>query len=471
MRALSLLRRVPVRAVLAGAVAAAVLPAPPAFAGDGHGAGALDPRFGRGGIVRTAVAPDGNTDYQNGLVIDDRRRILVSGSSDMGEAAGGFQWRIARYTPDGNPDPSFGSGGVVLTPMSGVGGDDEHIWRLAVQKDGKIVAAGHVATAAGGEDFAVARYLPDGRLDRTFGTQGRVVTALSPHDDEAQALRIQRDGRIVVAGYAGTGEDTNGRDFALVRYLPDGRLDGSFNRSGPRPGTVVTDIEGGRDQLRDITLDTRGRIVAAGSATLPAERGGTSFAVARYLGDGSPDPAFGSGVPRPGVVVTPMAANGGLDLAESVVIDRHDRILAGGSADADGRFDLALARYRPDGSLDRRFGDAGRVLANVGPGSTDEDLAGLVLQPDGRILAGGSTAATEFAVDSDFLLARFRDDGTLDRGFGRGGFVITRTAPGTADDEIFDIAPQTPDRLVAAGECDQQATGRDVCLARYLVGP
>ncbi|MFB7056934.1 delta-60 repeat domain-containing protein [Streptomyces vinaceus] len=244
------------------------------------------------------------------------------------------RWWIARYTPDGRLDRSFGSGGIVLTPMSGVGGDDEHIWRLAVQKDGKIVAAGHVATAAGGEDFAVARYLPDGRLDHTFGTQGRVMTALTPHDDEAQALRIQHDGRIVVAGYAGTGEGTDGRDFALVRHPSDGRLDRSFNRAGPRPGTVVTDIEGGRDQFRDITMDTRGRIVAAGSATLPAERGGTSFAVARYLGDGSPDSAFGYGVPRPGVVVTPMAANGGLDLAESVVIDRHDRILAGGSTAA-----------------------------------------------------------------------------------------------------------------------------------------
>ncbi|MGE7391788.1 delta-60 repeat domain-containing protein [Streptomyces sp. NPDC004126] len=471
MRTWHLLRRVPARAVLAAVTAAAVLPAPTAFAGNGNADSSLDPKFGLGGIVRTAVAPNGNTDYQNGLAIDSRRRILVTGSSDLGEAAGGFQWRIARYTPDGRLDRSFGSGGIVLTPMSDMGGDDEHIWRLAVQQDGKIVAAGHVATADGGEDFAVARYLPDGSLDRTFGTRGRVVTALTPHDDEAQALRVQHDGRIVVAGYASIGEDADGRDFALVRYLPDGRLDRSFNRSGPRPGTVVTDIEGGRDQLRDITLDTRGRIVAAGSATLPSARGGTSFAVARYLHDGTLDPSFGSGTPRPGVVVTPMAANDGLDLAESVVIDRHHRILAGGSADADGRFDLALARYRPDGSLDPRFGNAGKVLANVGPGSTDEDLAGLALQPDGRILAGGSTAPTEFAVDSDFLLARFREDGSLDRGFGRDGFVITRTAPGEADDEIFDIALQTPNRLVAAGECDQPSTGRDVCLARYLVSP
>ncbi|MFE2148158.1 hypothetical protein ACFXA3_41710, partial [Streptomyces sp. NPDC059456] len=370
MRPLHLLRRVPARRVLAAAVAAAaaaVLPAPTAIAGNGDGDGALDPRFGRGGIVRTAVAPDGNVDYQNGLAIDDRHRILVSGSSDPGEAAGGFRWRIARYTPDGKPDRTFGSGGVVLTPMSGVGGDDEHIWRLAVQEDGKIVAAGHVATAGGGEDFAVARYLPDGRPDRTFGTGGRVVTAVTPHDDEAQALRIQRDGRIVVAGYAGTGDGPEGRDFAVVRYLPDGRPDTSFNRAGARPGIVLTDIAGGRDQLRDISLDRRGRIVAVGSATLPAGRGGTSFAVARYLRDGSPDPSFGPGDPRPGVVVTPMAANDGVDLAESVVIDRHDRILAGGSADVDGRFDLALAPDPPDRWRGPRVGGPGRGVGGRRP--------------------------------------------------------------------------------------------------------
>ncbi|MFE5769436.1 hypothetical protein ACFQ7O_13885 [Streptomyces sp. NPDC056485] len=206
--------------------------------------------------------------------------------------------------------------------------------------------------------------------------------------------------------------------------------------------------------------------MAVGSADLGTGRGGTSFAVARYRPDGRPDQGFGSD----GLVVTPMASGDGLDLAEAVAIDGKGRLTVGGSAEAGGPFDLALARYLSDGRLDGRFGEGGRVLTNVGPGATDEDLEGLVVQGDGTILVGGSTAPTEFLVDSDFLVGRYRPDGSLDRRFGKDGFVVTHVAPGTADDEIYDIAPQAPGLLVAAGECDRPASGRDVCLARYLVG-
>ncbi|WP_123516583.1 hypothetical protein [Streptomyces sp. 2132.2] len=427
------------------------------------GGAGLDPRFGHGGVVVSSTAPGAGSDFANGLAIDGRRRIVVSGSSDLG-GPGGVQWRVQRFTPDGAVDAAFGNHGTVLTPMSPAGGDDENIWRIALQSDGKILAVGHAITATGGEDFALARYLPDGRLDRSFGTGGKVFTTVAPGagDDEAQAVQVQRDGRIVVAGFTGTRAGTEGRDLALVRYLPDGRLDPGFGAGG----IVVRDVAGGRDQFKHMVLDGHGRIVAVGSADLGAGRGGTSFAVARYRPDGRPDAGFGSD----GLVVTPMAAGDGLDLAEAVAIDGKGRLTVGGSADAGGPFDLALARYLSDGRPDGRFGEGGRVLTNVGPGATDEDLEGLVVQGDGAILVGGSTAPTEFLVDSDFLVGRYLPDGSPDRRFGKDGFVVTHVAPGTADDEIYDIAPQGPGLLVAAGECDRPATGRDVCLARYLVG-
>ncbi|MEV6578638.1 hypothetical protein AB0M92_10825 [Streptomyces sp. NPDC051582] len=425
--------------------------------------GGLDPRFGHHGVVVSSTAPAAGSDFANGLVIDGRRRIVVSGSSDLG-GKGGVQWRLQRFTPDGAVDASFGKHGTVLTPMSAAGGEDENIWRIALQRDGKIVAVGHAITATGGEDFALARYLPDGRLDQGFGTGGKVFTTVAPGtgDDEAQAVQVQRDGRIVVAGFTGTGAGTEGRDLALARYLPDGRPDPGFGTGG----LVVRDVAGGRDQFKNMVLDGHGRVVAVGSADLGSGRGGTSFAVARYRPDGTADRTFGSD----GLVVTPMASGDGLDLAEAVAIDGKGRLTVGGSADAGGPFDLALARYLSDGRLDGRFGAGGRVLTNVGPGATDEDLEGLVVQGDGTILVGGSTAPTAFLVDSDFLVARYRPDGSLDRRFGKDGFVVTHVAPGTADDEIYDIAPQGPGLLVASGECDRPTTGRDVCLARYLVG-
>jgi uncharacterized delta-60 repeat protein len=110
------------------------------------------------------------------------------------------------------------------------------------------------------------------------------------------------------------------------------------------------------------------------------------------------------------------------------------------------------------------------VTTNVGPGNTDDDLEGLVIQSTGNILVGGSTAPTAILVDSDFMVARYKPDGSLDTSFGTGGIVITPTGAGNASDEIYDIALQSDSKLVASGECDQASTGRDVCAARYKVG-
>ena len=110
--------------------------------------GRLDPGFGTGGVVTTATAPGTGADFQNGMAIQTDRMILVGGESELGAAAGGFQWRISRYTHKGAVDTTFGNGGTVLTSMSSTGGFDELIWELALQPDGKIVAAGEAVTAA-----------------------------------------------------------------------------------------------------------------------------------------------------------------------------------------------------------------------------------------------------------------------------------------------------------------------------------
>jgi uncharacterized delta-60 repeat protein len=154
-----------------------------------------------------------------------------------------------------------------------------------------------------------------------------------------------------------------------------------------------------------------------------------------------------------------------------VAIDPAGKIVAGGVAESGGFvFDWALVRYHADGSLDSSFGQGGKVTTNVGPGNSDDDQEELVIQSTGTILIGGSVAPTAVTVDSDFAIARYNVDGTLDSSFGTGGIVKTATAPGNADDEIFEIALQSDAKLVAAGECVQAATGRDVCVARYKVG-
>jgi uncharacterized delta-60 repeat protein len=445
--------------VAAGVVVAVAAAAP----------GKLDPGFGNGGVVVTPTAPDAGDDFQNGLAIQRDHGIVVGGSSDMGAAAGGHQWRISRYTPNGDLDGSFGVGGTVTTSMSSAGGFDEHVWNLALAPDGKIVAAGDAVTATGGFDVALARFNADGTLDTSFGTAGRVTTAIGPDTrrDRAHDVEVLDDGKIVVAGFADMGPGAGGRNFMLARYNPNGTLDGTFGSGG----IVITRVAPGdnRDVVttNGLTIADAGKFILSGQANMGAGAGGFNFALARYNPDGTLDGSFGSG----GIVITAVAPGDNFDTPSSVAIDPAGKIVAGGVAESGGFvFDWALVRYNPDGSLDNSFGAGGKVTTNVGPGSSDDDLEELVIQFTGKILIGGSAAPTAVTVDSDFTVARYNVDGTLDGSFGSSGIVRTSTAPGSADDEIFEIALQSDAKLVASGECVQPATGRDVCVARYKTG-
>ena len=430
---------------------------------------ALDPHFGDGGVAITATAPGTGADFQNGIAIQHDGRILVGGESDMGDAAGGFQWRITRYTRNGEVDSSFGSGGTVLTSMSSVGGFDERLVALTVQKDRKIVAAGWVENPPGVQNSTLARYNPDGTLDTTFGDGGKVVTDVAPEPDHdfINQVAIDPKGRIVVSGGC--------RRIFVGRYRSDGTLDSSFNAGGPRPGLNLTELAvtgETNSEILGMAIDDNGRIVGGGYSTF---FDGTFFhvdsAVVRFRTDGTLDPSFNPNGPRPGVVITGVSS--GFDVNFRVAIDRQGRILAAGDAFVGvgaGLFDIMLSRYLSDGTLDGSFGNAGVVLTNLAPGDSDDDAQGVAVQHNGKILVGGSAAPTAFTFDSDFMVARFLPSGDLDTSFGQGGIAITPTAPGTADDEIFAMALQGGAKLVATGECDQPATGRDVCVVRYKLG-
>jgi uncharacterized delta-60 repeat protein len=445
---------------LAGALLTAAAAAAP---------GKLDPGFGTGGLVTTATAPGAGADFQNGLAIQRDGRILVGGSSDMGAAAGGHQWRISRYTHKGELDSSFGTGGTVTTSMSSAGGFDEHVWNLTLDRDGKIVAAGDAVTATGGFDVALARFNADGTLDTSFGTAGKVTTAIGPDTrrDRAHDVAVMDDGKIVVAGFADMGPGAGRRNFMLARYNPDGTLDGTFGSGG----IVITRVAPGDNNdvvtTNGLTIADAGKFILSGQANMGAGAGGFNFALARYNPDGTLDGSFGSG----GIVTTAVAPGDNFDTASSVAIHPAGKIVAGGVAESGGFvFDWALVRYNPDGSLDNSFGEGGKVTTNVGPGNSDDDEEELVIQSTGKILIGGSVAPTAVTVDSDFAIARYNDDGTLDGSFGSGGIVKTNTAAGNGSDEIYEIALLSDAKLIASGECDQAVTGRDVCVARYKAG-
>jgi uncharacterized delta-60 repeat protein len=241
-----------------------------------------------------------------------------------------------------------------------------------------------------------------GDLDGIFGTGGTVTTDFAGNGDEARAVALQPDGKIVAAGGA-LGASV---DFALARYRPDGTLDTAFGTGGK----VTTDFGSG-EQAYAVAVQPDGKIVAAGGAV-------TGFELARYNADGSLDGTFGAG----GKVTTRFGLGLPFTRAHAIVLQPDGKIVVAGTATSATVGDFGLARYNPDGTLDASFGAGGKVTTDI-RGTDSSDFAWAVtLQPDGKLVVAGSTAGP---TGDAFALARYTPSGNLDGTFGSGGKVIT----------------------------------------------
>jgi uncharacterized delta-60 repeat protein len=390
---------------------------------------------------------------------------------------------------DGELDPTFGIGGKVTTSFEvpAVAATS-----VALQPDGKIVAAGWLFDETANVDFAVARYTTDGSPDETFGLHGRVRTDFFGLDDLANAVALQPDGRIVLAGTARVGFDLS---IALARYNADGSLDAGFGVGGKMvvagftgvaygvavqpDGKILVagshfalvrfDADGGLDAAfgnggklvierfgaTALTLQPDGRIVVAGIIN---RESGTSddFAVVRVNGDGSPDQTFGSS----GIATTDFFGSG--DVAWAVTLQSDGKIVLGGGASDPLSVgpNLAVARYNSDGSPDGTFSGDGRTTTDL-PGF-DELAFGVAVQSDGKILAAGlAFSATLY----DFAVVRYTSDGAEDPSFGASGRVTTDFFG--RNDGIRGLAVQPDGRIVAAGGA-YDGTTTYFALARYL---
>ncbi len=194
------------------------------------GGGDLDPSFGTGGKVTTNFGTAPREEYATAILRQADGKIVVGGAVLNNNLDYSYDFALFRFNVDGSLDTNFDGDGRVNTDFRGVSEGNEQLFALALQPDGKIVAVGDAGDGNEDDyyDFAVARYNTDGSLDTSFGFDGLVTTDLGSDDDEAQAVAIQPDGKIVVAGYNGL----NGYDFALTRYNSDGSLDTSFDGDG-----------------------------------------------------------------------------------------------------------------------------------------------------------------------------------------------------------------------------------------------
>ena len=341
----------------------------------------------------------------------------------------------------GSLDTSFDGDGKVVTQ---VGGAVDIAHSVAVQTDGRIVAAGNATL-----DFGVVRYNTDGTLDSSFDDDGKVITTVGFVDVRASSVAIQSDGRIVVAGFSKSNPGPSD-DFVVVRYNTDGTLDTSFDGDGK----VFTSI-GSIDLAYSVAIQSDDRIVVAG-ATYNGSN--FDFAVIRYNTDGTLDTSFDGD----GKVITPIGSFD--DVAYSVAIQTNGHIVAAGKSSNGTNSDFVVVRYNTNGTLDTSFDGDGKAITPVG---SIEDVAySVAIQPDGRIVAAGYAGCNTGEPGDDFAVVRYNTDGTLDASFDGDGKALTAISTGSVD-SASSVAVQTDGRIIVAGFSYDGPNRGDFAIVRY----
>lgn len=378
-----------------------------------------------GDMVVARVHPDGSPDFSFsadgritidiGADTDDEcasiaaaadGKVVIAGSSYDGAL---ISFALVRIKANGTLDTTFGIGGKQLIGFDLYGALTSHATSVVVLPDGKILVAGYAFTNDG-FDFVLARLLSDGSYDSAFNLTGRQRVAFGG-SARPSAMRVDAQGRIVLAGVAVTGSGESNSDMAVARLLPNGSLDASF--SGDGRATVAFDIGGvgahNEDRAYALALQPDGKIVLAGEADVSATASeNMDYAIARLDGNGALDPTFGTG----GRVLVPFDRSpGGTDVPLAVSVDAGRIIVAGYAIQGTASVDVALVRLRADGSRDPTFGNLGRKTLDfglAGPGQLAFGLggAGNRLYITG-VVTTSSTSQDAYiaAVENDVLFA------------------------------------------------------------------
>jgi len=332
-------------------------------------------------------------------------------------------------------DIDFSTNGKNTITFPGAGNGVEFALGSALQPDGKIVVVG---SSNGG--LATIRLLPNGSLDNTFSTDGKVVFSYNGLTAQANAVAIQPDGKIVVAGQVHDTSDPNKLyDFVILRYLPNGTIDNTFNGTGSiRTHASLNDF------YYDVAIQSDGKIVVAGSQN-------SQFVVRRYLSTGTLDAAFGSAGTVFGVFQ---------GVAKGVALQPDGKIVVGGYTwefMAPDR-DFGVMRLNDDGTLDNTFDTDGKAVTDIG--SANDDYAhDVAVQKDGKIVLVGKTWG---GTTDNVALVRYNADGSLDVSFDGNGKKTTSV--NTGNDEGNAVAIQPNGDIVVGGTTRTPAYSYEIIL-------
>lgn len=334
--------------------------------------GKVDRKFGDDGRVKVEYRD--NLARAHALAVQGNGKILVGGESQGGAA-------LARLRRDGSLDRRFSGNGKFLENFAEPIRTTNDVQAIAVQDDGKIVTAGTINTGRTDAAVLILRLTRKGKLDPSFADDGVLITDFGTDArSEANALAIQPDGRIVIAG-----EVQN--NWMVARFLPDGTPDTSFDEDGLKLTAPLA--IGHADAL---VLQPDGKILTGGCERGDFDR--ARFGLVRYLADGTPDPSFGNGGAFHDADFGSEIENA--CAAAMALQDDGDIVLAGLATKRRNTEFFAVARYLTDGSLDETFKRDGTAITGFRNRIREEHFTwvddratGLVIQPRGRIIATG----------------------------------------------------------------------------------
>jgi uncharacterized delta-60 repeat protein len=420
--------------------------------------GTLDPNFQHAGKVAKAIGT--GADRAFGMVVQPDGKVVVAGVtfSNNNSVA---DIALVRFNPDGSIDPDFNGGQPVVQSFSTL---NDVANAVTLQADGKILVAGYTSVNNFGK-FMIARFTTAGALDTAFGNNGLATVSFTASTDVANGLTTMMVGgeeKIVAVGSANNGPG----DFAVARLNADGTPDNTFGNEGK----VTTNINGSTDVARGVTIqriDGVDKIAVVGYSRF--ELGGGSFnediAVVRYNTDGSLDTSFGG----TGKVVTNISS---IDQGAAIVtqpVTGVNKLVVGGLSYSNNRSQFTVLRYNPNGSLDQEFNGNGRNVTLVTP--WDSQILSLARQADDKIVAAGFANTGTTGANMDFAVARYNVDGRLDKTFGSCGTAVTTMSQASGKDIFYGVGVGQDGRIFAAGHTVNGGIGSnndDFALLGYL---
>lgn len=353
--------------------------------------GNIDPSYAQGGYSEIV-----NTNNCSSAMQADGK-ILVSGI-----ALNGRDILLARYNVNGTLDQGFGNQGISIADL---GSQTEYIGSIAVNADGMIYTGGSI-TQGGITKFALARFMPSGQFDPSFGQNGIKVTGFDNNPSYISSLAIASDGKIIALGTISSGE---GGNYGIVKYKTDGTLDESFNGSGMLRSPLNNHNLG-----ISLAVSSDGKIYAGGDGN--DENGFHHFQITRYNADGTIDLTYNNGQGN-----NLVGFGDSFDQLTSIRLLPDGKLLAAGVTNLKASYDVEITRLNNDGTLDIGFGINGLTTSDIG--SSGDNCSFMTSDENGNIFAVGYNDNSATAFNLDYTVFRYLPGGAPDPSFGSGGAV------------------------------------------------